>query len=70
MVIDTIIIVCFDIFQALICVYLVAVVLLVRRQIHQVGEEEVERIIITDKKGKTEIKKVEKVLRDENNILV
>ena len=50
--------------------YLVAVVLLVRRQIHQVGEEEVERIIITDKKGKTEIKKVEKVLRDENNILV
>ena len=44
--------------------------LLVRRQIHQVGEEEVERIIITDKRGKTDIKKVEEVLGDEKNIMV
>ena len=50
--------------------YLMAVVLLVRRQIHQVGEEEVERIIITDKRGKTDIKKVKEVLSNENDILV
>ena len=51
--------------KALLAVYLIAVVLLVRRQIYQVEEEGLERIVMTDKRGKTGIKKVEEVLRDE-----
>eukprot|EP00090_Calanus_glacialis_P020338 TRINITY_DN31300_c0_g1_i3.p1 TRINITY_DN31300_c0_g1~~TRINITY_DN31300_c0_g1_i3.p1 ORF type:complete len:121 (-),score=40.62 TRINITY_DN31300_c0_g1_i3:20-382(-) len=55
---------------ALLAVYLVAVVLLVRRQIYQVEEEGMERIIMTDKRGKTGIRKVEEVLRDKKEVLI
>ena len=53
--------------------YLVAVVWLVRRQIYQVMEEELEeggRIVMTDQRGKTEVRMVEKVLSDKNEILM
>ena len=50
--------------------YLIAVVLLVRRQIYQVEEEGMERIIMTDKRGKTGIRMVEEVLSDEKEVLV
>ena len=56
--------------QALIFIYLVAVVWLVKRQIHQVGEEEEDRIVMIDKKGNTDIKPLEKVLYDEKEILM
>ena len=50
--------------------YLIAVLLLVRRQIYQVEEEGMERIVMTDKRGKTGIRKVEEVLRDEKEVLI
>ena len=56
--------------QALIAVYLVAVVWLVRRQIYQVVEEDMDRIVMTDQRGKTEVRMVEKVLSDKNEILM
>ena len=47
--------------------YLVGVVILVRRQIYQIEEEESEElVVVVDKEGKTGIKIVEKVLNDEN----
>ena len=45
-------------FQVLIAVYLIAVVVLVRRQIYQLEDEGMERIILTDKMGRTGIRKV------------
>jgi hypothetical protein len=53
-------------------VYLVAVVLLVRRQIHQVEEvkEEEDMIMITNKKGKTDIRLMEDVLSDSKEVLM
>ena len=39
---------------------------LVRRQINVVNEEEEDRIVMIDKKGKTNIKIIDKVLNDEN----
>jgi hypothetical protein len=53
-------------------VYLVAVVLLVRRQIYQVEEakEEEDMIIITDKKGKTDIRLIDDVLSDSKEVLM
>ena len=56
--------------QALIAVYLVAVVWLVRRQIYQVVEEDMDRIVMTDQRGKTEVRMVEKVLSDKNEVLM
>ena len=50
--------------------YLIAVVWLVRRQIYQVEEEEMDRVIMTDKSGSTSIRKVEEVLSDEKEILL
>jgi hypothetical protein len=60
------------IFQVLLALYLVVVVLLVRRQINQVDEEEEEedRIVMVDKKGKTDIKIIDKVLNDENEVFM
>ena len=56
--------------KALLAVYLIAVVLLVRRQIYQVEEEGMERIIMTDKRGKTGIRKVREVLSDKKEVLM
>ena len=58
------------IFQVLLALYLVVVGLLVRRQINQVNEEEEEedRIVMVDKKGRTDIKIIDKVLNDENEV--
>ena len=40
-----------------------------RRQIYQVtGEEEEDRIVMVDKKGRTDIKIIDKVLNDENEV--
>ena len=50
--------------------YLIAVVLLVRRQIYQVEENGMDRIIMTDKMGRTDIRKVKEVLSDKENILL
>ena len=50
--------------------YLIAVVLLVRRQIYQVEEEEMEMIIMIDKRGKTGIRNIEEVLSDEKEVLM
>ena len=64
-----------NILQALLAVYLVAVVLLVRRQIYQ-GEEEVdeeeeeERVLMTDKRGKTDIRLTEEVVSDNKEVLM
>jgi hypothetical protein len=59
------------ILQVLLALYLVVVVLLVRRQINQVDEEEEEdRIVMVDKKGKTDIKIIDKVLNDENAVFI
>ena len=42
---------------------------LVRRQIYQVTEEEEEdRIVMIDKKGKTDIKILDKVINDEKEV--
>ena len=49
---------------------MIGVVWLVRRQIYQVEEEGVERTIMTDKRGKTGIRKVEEVLRDKKEVLI
>ena len=57
-------------FQALLAVYMVVVVLLVRKQIYKVEEERMERIIITDERGKNKIRKIREVLRDEKEVLV
>ena len=57
-------------FQALLAVYLIVVVLLVRRQIYQVEEEGMERIIITDKRRETGIRKVREVLSDKKEVLM
>jgi hypothetical protein len=52
--------------------YLVVVVFLVRRQINQVNEEEMEedRIVMVDKKGRTDIKIIDKVLNNENEVFM
>ena len=50
--------------------YLIGVVWLVRRQINQVEEEGMDMVIMTDKRGKTDIRKVEEVLSDEKEILM
>ena len=52
--------------------YLVAVVLLVRRQIYQVEEakEEEDMIMITNKKGETDIRLMEYVLSDSKEVLM
>ena len=53
--------------------YLVAVVWLVRRQIYQVMEEELEeggRIVMTDQRGKTEIRRVDRVICDKKEVLM
>ena len=50
--------------------YLIVVVLLVRRQIYQVEEEGMERVIMTDKRGKTGIRRVDKVLGDRKEVLM
>ena len=50
--------------------YLIAVVWMVRRQIHQVEEEGMDLIIMTDKMGKTDIRKMEEVLSDKKEILL
>ena len=47
--------------QLLLAVYMIGVVWLVNTQIYQVEGEVVERIIITDKRGKTGIRKVGEV---------
>jgi hypothetical protein len=57
-------------FQALLAVYLIVVVLLVRRQIYQVEEGGMERVIMTDKRGRTGIRKVGKVLSDRKEVLM
>ena len=48
--------------------------ILVRRQINQVDEEEEEeeedRIVMVDKKGRTDIKIIDKVLNDENEVFM
>ena len=56
--------------KALLAVYLIAVVLLVRRQIYQVEEEGMVRIIMTDRRGETGIRKLEEVLSDEKEVLM
>ena len=56
--------------QLLLAVYMIGVVWLVRRQIYQVEEEGVERIVITDKRGKTGIRKVVGVLSDKKEVLM
>jgi hypothetical protein len=59
------------IFQVLLALYLMVVVLLVRRQINQVKEEEEDeedRIVMVDKKGRTDIKIIDKVLNNENEV--
>ena len=52
--------------------YLVAVVLLVGRQIYRVEEakEEEDIIIVTDKKGKTDIRFMDDVLSDSKEVLM
>ena len=50
--------------------YLIAVVWLVRRQIYQVEEEDMDRIVMTDKRGKTDIRKVDEVLSDKKEVLM
>ena len=56
--------------QLLLAVYMIGVVWLVRRQIYQVEEEGVERTIMTDKRGKTGIRKVGEVLSDKKEVLM
>ena len=43
---------------------------MLRRQIYQEEEEGMERIIMTDKRGKTGIRKVREVLSDEKEVLM
>ena len=52
--------------------YLVGVVLLVRRQIYQVedGKEEEDMVIMTDKKGKTDMRLMYDVLSDNKEVLM
>ena len=57
-------------FQALIGVYLIAVVWMVRRQIYQVEEEGMENVIITDQRGKTGMRKVNKMIMDTKEVLM
>ena len=56
--------------QLLLAVYMIGVVWLVRRQIYQVEEEGVERIVIPDKRGTTRIREVGKVLNDKKEVLM
>ena len=59
-----------DFLQVLIALYLVGVVYLVRRQINQLsqGEEEEDRVVMIDRMGNTNIKVVDKVLSDKNEV--
>ena len=41
-----------------------------RRQIYQVEEEEEDKILMTDKKGKTDIRLIEEVLNDDREVLM
>ena len=56
--------------QVLIAVYLVVVVYVVRREVTQMDEEGVDRIIIIDKKGRTGIKTVQDVLSNNKEVLM
>merc|ERR1712080_452914 len=58
---------------ALVAVYLVAVVWLVRRQIYQVQHDEEydeDRVVMTDCTGDTKVKLLEKVLSDKDEVLM
>ena len=66
---------CFYIFflQALLAMYLLSVVYLVRRKLLMVNEEEGEgivKVVMIDGRGKTKLRDVENVLNDENKILL
>ena len=56
--------------QVLIAVYLVVVVYVVRREVTQMDEEGVDRIIMIDKKGRTGIKTVKDVLSNDKEVLM
>ena len=62
--------------QGLVGLYLVGVVFLVRRQIHQVADneddedDEDDRVVVTDNKGKTKVKLLDKVINDEEDIFI
>ena len=62
--------------QVLLAVYMVVVVMLVRRQIFQMREveeeekEEDSKIMITDMKGKTDVKCLDEVLCDYDEVLM
>ena len=55
--------------QVMICMYLVGVMYLVWSQVNQVVEEE-DMVLVFDEKGKADVKKLDKVLRDKENIII
>ena len=57
-------------FQALVGMYVLTVVFLVRRQLRMVVKEEVVTVVMTDESGETIIKDVETVLDDQEKILL
>merc|ERR1712047_96891 len=59
--------------STLIVLYLLAVVFLVRRQINQVSEDhdwDGERVVMTDREGKTNIRGVASLVEDKNEVLM
>merc|ERR1712107_108011 len=59
--------------STLIVLYLLAVVFLVRRQINQVPEDhdwDGERVVMTDREGKTNIRGVASLVEDKNEVLM
>ena len=61
-------------FQSLILLYLIGVIYMVRRQVRQVWREEEEemvgKVVITDQAGATNIKAVDKIVNDEEEVLL
>ena len=57
-------------FKALVGMYVMTVVFLVRRQLRMVVREELGTVVMTDESGKTIIKDVETVLDDQEKILL
>ena len=63
----------FSTFQSLILLYLVGVIYMVRRQVRQVWAEEEEavgKVVITNRAGSTNIRSVDKIVNDEEEVLL
>ena len=54
----------------LVSIYLIVVVVLVKRQITQTSDQELQKVVVADRNGKTGIENVEDVFQNENEVFM